>query len=258
MIVTKTFTVEKRGESLPDYAAPKTVGQVSVGPIHTSTDIGELAARLGSPITYDRRGNVVWYDNFEEPVTGWHISAFVDAYGRLDSTHFRSGCQSMKLHTEDAAGAMVSMELRAQILGSKRLGLEFSFSRSGHNCDLRADYYVYDGTTAFAVRFKLAAEDEKIYVWDGDTGTWIEVADTKGLVAWGYNIYTIKLVFDLDTSMYERLLFRNAEWNISNQPIYSYESDAPPEFRVRIWNQNYSDDGGDIWIDDVILTQNEP
>ncbi|GAH92629.1 unnamed protein product, partial [marine sediment metagenome] len=43
------YVVRTRGIGLPDYAQPKPVGSVPVGPIYTSTDVGELAARLGSP-----------------------------------------------------------------------------------------------------------------------------------------------------------------------------------------------------------------
>jgi len=47
----------------PDYGQ---AGPTSL--IATVPDLGELAARLGSNNTWDRRGFILWYDDFEASV----------------------------------------------------------------------------------------------------------------------------------------------------------------------------------------------
>ncbi|GAH47647.1 unnamed protein product, partial [marine sediment metagenome] len=64
--------------------------------------MGEIAARLGSIVTYDKRGDVVDFDNFEFPVLRWDINVVgSESYARLDSAQCRSGAQCMKMFTDN-------------------------------------------------------------------------------------------------------------------------------------------------------------
>ena len=50
----------------PDYG--RLSAQATVFPV---TDLGELAARLGSIVSHDRRGDVIWLDGFEDGLDKW-------------------------------------------------------------------------------------------------------------------------------------------------------------------------------------------
>ncbi|GAI49683.1 unnamed protein product, partial [marine sediment metagenome] len=65
----------------PDYGS-SAVKEVA----GTLADMGELAARLSSIVEYDRRGDVVYLDDFEEPVLKWSPLAAGAGYIRLDNT----------------------------------------------------------------------------------------------------------------------------------------------------------------------------
>ena len=54
------------GHGYPDYG---TQGPVST--VHSIQDLGELAVRLGSIVTFDRRGNVLWLDGFDSGIGAW-------------------------------------------------------------------------------------------------------------------------------------------------------------------------------------------
>ncbi|GAH46800.1 unnamed protein product, partial [marine sediment metagenome] len=188
------------------------------------SDMGEVAARLGSIVTYDKRGDVVDFDNFEEPILKWEVNPFVDAYGRLDSTHAKSGSQSMKLHTANRANAKVEIHRSFAILKAKKLGIEISFSLSNRNCDLWFYFWYNSGERAYDARLKFDPNSKKLYVWDEVGADWVEVADTWGVTVSGYFFHTIKLVVDFDNALYKRLLFDNEEYDISSRTVYNYES----------------------------------
>ena len=257
--IEKTFTVKSRGVGLPDYSAPKPVGQVPVGPIHTSTDIGELAARLGSPVTYDRRGNVVFYDDFEEPFLKWRILGYVDAYGRLDSTQVKTGSQSVRLHTGDVADAAITMVKNVPILASKEIGAEVTFSINGDDCDLLIQCSYYEAPTLYWPFIKFNPNLGETGIYEGPD-TYKKIADTP--VRWEAGdrpvFHTIKVVFDAETGLYRRLLFDHQEFDISNEVIFSSDFAGVPRALIVIRSENRAAVGGDIWINDFILTQNEP
>ena len=50
----------------PDYGASS--ARYTIFPV---TDLGELAVRLGSPVAYDRQGNVIYTESFENGLAGW-------------------------------------------------------------------------------------------------------------------------------------------------------------------------------------------
>lgn len=222
------------------------------------SDMGEVAARLGSIVTYDKRGDVIDFDNFENPLLKWVVESFIDGYGRLDSTYAKSGSQSMKLHTGNVGDAKVEMHRYFPIQKSRKLGIELSFSLSSRNCDLWFYYRYWSGTRYYDASFRFDPLDRKIYVWDGEADEWIKVADTWGIQIGGYFFHTIKLVVDFDTALYKRLLFDDGEYDISSQPIYNFGSEVFPILTVYIFSKNRDAAGGDMWIEDFILTQAEP
>ncbi|GAI56753.1 unnamed protein product, partial [marine sediment metagenome] len=46
--------------------------------IYRLADMGELAVRLGSIVTHDRRGDVIWMDNFDSGIAKWYQFASDD------------------------------------------------------------------------------------------------------------------------------------------------------------------------------------
>ena len=46
------------------------------------TDLGELAVRLGSPVSFDRRGDVVMMETFEDGLDAWVTDGLWSWLGR--------------------------------------------------------------------------------------------------------------------------------------------------------------------------------
>lgn len=237
----------------PDFGmyAPKEV-------VASISDMGEVAARLGSIVIFDRRGDVVDFDNFESPAIVWDTAVLGDdSYVCLDSTHVRSESQSLRLHTENSAGAFANIDRAFQILASKRLGIEISFSLRHEYFELRFYCYYYDGEQYHRAWLKILTNERKIYVFDTIEG-FVGVA-TYGDIALTPHVWnTIKLVFDINEAKYERLLFNNREYDISAYSLRPVDSEEGPFFRVQFWAINLNANGADVWLDDFILTQAEP
>ena len=248
MAVVDTYTVRTRGIGLPDYAQPKPVSGVPVGPVHTSTDIAELAARQGSPNTFDRRGNVLWMDGFENGIKNWVIDVGLGEVS-WDTAFVRNGGFSIKV---DSTGGPQRIMRYMAFPFLSRMGFEFSFHPEvfpGGDIELsiflRKELVIYE-----------AAIRSNLDTWEyNDNAGWhnlspdVPTTDAANLFA------TIKLVADFATNEYVRLIVNNTTFIMDGKPIRI----APgvlmwdPRMEIRL---EVSDNI--IWIDDFIVTTNEP
>jgi len=225
------------------------------------SDMGEVAARLGSIIIYDRRGMVVDYDNFEDPLLKWdRLTGVAGDYVRHDSFNARSGSQSVKLLTIADVDGEAGIEKSFQVLRATRLGFEYSFCSlsSGQYLDIEID--IYDGVRKHdvGVRIDNAALTPAIWLWD-DTGAWkrvIEVTWQLEDVDWLF--HTLKFVVDFSTDHYIRLMFNRDEYDISTELCQSVLNPGIPLVLARIIMKNKAAAGSEMWLEDFILTQEEP
>lgn len=233
------------------YAAKEVTASIS--------DMGEVAARLGSIVVYDKRGDVVHFDNFEDAILKWH-TIVTDAlcYTRFDSTHVRSGSQAVKLHTRALNGYLAGLVKAAPILVSKRVGVEISFSNISYNCFFSLELYFYDGALLHYGEVKIYPFTGKVYIWD-KTETDREIADLGKHLVYAHFYNTIKLVVDFKEDKFMRLLYNLNEYDLSAYETFTEEAaDVETQYLVRVRIQATSNDENDGWVDDFIFTQAEP
>lgn len=241
-----------RGSADWGIYAPKTT-------IATITDIGELAVRLGSIVTFDRRGDVVWLDDFEDGIIKWE--AKTDGTGSVitsDSTTARNGGKCAKLVPGSADLDTATINHFGPTMALSKTGIEISFTIDADHeqIDIHLDFFT--GSNLLAFRIRLLLSDLTLRYRD-ENATYVSIAtitqprtDTK-------TFHTLKLVVDPDTQKYVRLIYDNTEYDISAKlpRVSSDTTDSHLLFTARVVN---SDAGGNpaAYFDDAIVTQNEP
>lgn len=223
-------------------------------------DLGELAARLGSIATYDRRGNVVYLDDFEAPVLKWGISGdpFHTGWsGVLDSTSPRSGAQDLKLTTDAYSDNFVKALKQIQFRGSYRVGGEICFSLPSANSDWRLEVGVYTGTRVVDGWLKFDYTAGRLYYMNS-AGTYVELASSITLVSTTFTHYNTKLVIDAETEKYVRLLFGNTEYDLSAISCRASDSVLGLRTFYNIYVYNQDATAVSTCFDDFIATINEP
>ena len=237
----------------PDYgvAAPSHT-------IYTFEDIGELATRLGSPDTFDRRGNVIWLESFEDTLNRWDSGSF-GAEGDFQHTAeaSRSGSFSAKLLSattvdkdswiwcyrplpvESKIGIECSYAMYLQI---KYLYLILNFIERNDKYEYELRYDRYNTTLA--------------YLNSGGTYTDLPGRISTQLLYHTWN--TIKLVVDYENKKYVRALINSFSFDLSDiSGKHSggvYTECLMPKIMItnRVAGAHY------LYLDDIILTQNEP
>lgn len=256
--MARTWAFPSRGVGLPDYSASKPVGQVPVGPVYTSSDTGELAVRLGSPVSFDRRGNVIWLDDFENNINKW-VQYAVGTGGSIGLSNgaARNGAMSAKLITP--SDALLAARLYRDFLYPEvgKIGGEISFTIN-NNLDffqLGLQFWTETKYTHSLLRY-LPSEKALYYV--DSTSVLKVILSNANLFATTPLFHTLKLVVDIKTDKYVRALLDSYYVDMSEIACPTSTGVYTKDFNCQITAMGKAGLNVTIYVDDFILTQNEP
>lgn len=238
---------------LPDWGAltaQKTVYEI--------TDLGELAARLGSPVTFNRRGDVVFIDSFEDGLRAWYLSPAgtgSDIY--LSTQCARSGMFSARLIGGSDGDHQAAVLHRCHYPVLSSFGIEASFLVPGEIESFGLEFYVYDGVEVSIAAVEWVAASKEVKYWDAD-GADATLASGLDLALESYLFHTLKMVVDFENDQYRRCLLDNRSWDMSDIPLYASAVGSAQLLLVWVYIRSREGENDDAYVDDIILTQNEP
>lgn len=264
--VVEEYAVKTRGLGLPDYAAA--VGGVPVGPVYTSTDIAELAARLGSPVTFDRRGNVVWFDDFESNINKWSIRFSGNGPGDtplgvgggavLSADAVYRGSLAAKLTTPDAVGDGVNLDLFLPVATITNLGAEVSFTLDDDVWWYQITIIRRNGTVGLGGAIRYSLPGQVLTYWNSAGGRTDLIAPLDlGVAPEGsHQWHTLKMVADMTNGKYLRCIIDDQSIDmVADMLVMPYIS-SPSTF-VSVNSSNGAVGNHSNFVDNVIVTQNE-
>jgi len=238
----------------PDWGV--TAGAVT---IYQLTDMAELAVRLGSIVTHDRRGDVVWFDGFEDGLEKW--STFAPADGGsvdLSTARARNGQYSARLVSDEGGAVGTRIDKTIPFPVASPMGAEFSFMLEQHIGWLELIFDIYDGDAA----------TQYFVTWSdaNDNLTYLDFECAPQVIASGVDLsmavnlfHTMKLVVDMENHAYARLILNQTEYPLAGIAAYVDPTDkTSAALRVRINVTGRAGENDVIRVDDVIITQNEP
>jgi len=225
---------------------------------HVIGDLAELAARLWSPNTYDRRGEVVWMDQFESGMSKWKDASYdVNDDSLLVADYPYQGEYAIKLVTGGAAIRLAEIHRYLTPPRVNKWGLEvavnFWTDYDGFAIELRRIH----GELAYSASLSLDNVAGKIQTYDSNN----ELVDLDDLpLSWGGHghYHVLKIVADFDTNYRVRALFDQNEYDISEHAIKpvgtdeAYYNDIIITYIGREGKTDY------CLIGQVIVTANEP
>jgi len=241
------------GHGWPDYkkiSAMKTV--------HPIFDVGEAAVRLGSIVTFDRRGDVIFLDSFEDGMDKWEKNEVgTGAEIHLSAATARSGAYSCRILTSATNNELSFIRKFLFFPVISKVGVEFSYAASASDVQIMLTVNARSGgkMRRFHIKYN---EDEQTFYYRDSTGTWVSLSPTCWMKSYEKYFHTIKLVFDLETTKYVRLLADDGEYDLSDKSGEEVTDTDFPYTGIGIHAATRSAAQRKVWIDDFILTQNEP
>lgn len=222
------------------------------------SDMGEVAARLGSIVIFDKRGDVVDFDNFEEPVLKAKYTDRDYPFGvHLTNEAARSGCQSVRMRPRDIIEDTAFFQKFATPLATSKLGVEVSFTAPLQHAYVYAGIVLYTPAAEKTACILLDTRLRNLYYYN-EEGDPILIGSFTNIHPLRYLFYTLKLVVNFDTNKYARCLFSNQEWDLSAHSIQVTPRELVPYFTYCLTFENQTTSENVIYVDDFILTQAEP
>lgn len=226
--------------------------------VHGMADMAELAARLGSPVTFNREGNVLYMDTFEWGIRPWaQTTAGTGAEIRTSNVWHKFGAYSCALVCGSDGGQIAKIDRWFPYPVLTKTGLEFSFTRDAYFDNLRVILMLFDGSRRYQFYLIYDLDDATIQI--RTSAGWKTVVSNLTLAAFGTSLFHVfKLVCDFDTKKYVRLIVNETETNLSAYTAFSGTNTTTPSMQAWIEARGDSGNNSVVYVDDVVITQNEP
>jgi hypothetical protein len=241
------------GNDTPDWG-----GKYNDSQFYPLDDMAELAARLGSPITYDRRGALLWSYGFQAGIGDVGPTATgANSVVALSASIWESPPASCVLRSGTADGAQAYIERRVAWPVSRRVGFAASCRFGSNVSKLFHDIYAYNGTTNYYSYLLLDCDADVAQVRTGDAGL-LTLIDPLPDLRTGYYFTHLKLVVDLATFGLVRAIVDDAEFDLSGHTMAQVADGSAPNIRCRVTNEGHNLVVASVNVDNIIITANEP
>lgn len=226
--------------------------------IHSVSDMGELAVRLGSPVNYDRSGNVLYCTDFQNGLGDFHslisgTGGDVYLYGDLS---YSAGICCCLIGTSDwPYRGFLYNDFRPIALN--KMGFEVALMPvvNVDYINVFLDYYV--DSIAHRFGLKMDITNKKFYCITMD-GAEQELDDFDWSPATVNFFHTLKIVGDLETKKLVRGFYNENEFDLSDYGAYTLGAADIQLVRSVVEVHSTPGANGKCYIDNWVVTINEP
>lgn len=221
------------------------------------TGNSDLAARLGSPLTWDWRGNVLYSHDFS---TGWgpllKVEHGTGASSVVGPEMGGYGGYAAKLTSGSDAWDWASAQFHVGANPCLRVGLAGRFSIDGNTgyVNIFVEHQIGASSPYGSLRLDIANSQLQIYT---SGGSWQNVGAVV-VNTYSYAYCWLKLVINQSTAYYERALYNETEIDLSSYPCPVTSSTYVGSILSNFVNYGREGQNDVVYLDQLVLTVNEP
>lgn len=220
-------------------------------------DLGELAARLGSIVTFDRRGDVIYLEDFSRGYPLWGVAEYgTGAAIELTTKRALSPPFSMSLITGNDGAKAAKMTYQVAYPALSKIALEYAFTLHVNLVYHRFDFLHRDGSTAYHYGVRLDVQNGKLAVREPGP-VWTEFASGLNLKSDEWVFHVGKLVEDIENNAYCRFILDDVSYLLSDYEPYSESETTVPYIEAAILTEGPAGSNVETFVDNIIITQNE-
>jgi hypothetical protein len=240
------------------HGTPDWYGLYSLSVNYFLQDLAEHAVRLGSIVSTDRRGTCVLIDGFDKGLAGWELVATDGLhYPRLTVYPSYRSDAALMLHTSEIPGKYTGITKWIQTLEIEGIGIELCIAPDAYLGALEIGVKVYRDGTLYWIRARWNSESGFFELYRSDD-TWKELVDIVGIQQNGLTFSTLKVVADLNTGYYNRVIINGVTTRATATEIFTDDTSVGDHTEIYVLCDCGGEPGTHTVIDDIIVTQNEP
>ena len=237
----------------PDWGV--TAGQTTVFELG---DLAELAVRLGSIDSFHRAGTVIFLSGFSGGLAGW-VTNTLGAGSTVDLTaaQTRSPLLAARLAGGAAAGSFALLERRLAYPVLSGLGFEVAFFLLNDADRVNVSISVYNGTTLDAYGVRYDDVNNRLQYLDS-AAVWTTFATGVDLMHINGPFHVAKLIVDAAAGEYASFILNETVYSLAGIAVYAEADATEPHLRPAVTLWPLAGAGSTMYVDDWIVTQNEP
>jgi len=193
--------------------------------IYSLPDLGELAARLGSVMRYNRSGNLLWYDDFRESVSKWTptYSGGTGSWGISPAKALIGGTSGL-LTTPSMSGSLARIETDLVYPVQGKIGFEAAITQESTTSpiDIKIEAGIPPSYSMWVIRYAYETSTLSIF---GSDGAYHMLSSSLELSVLHKGFHHFKVIIDLATDRYHSLKIDN-----SSYPVTAYSA-----YKTGIW-----------------------
>ncbi len=225
--------------------------------VYRVDDLAELSARLNKAVSLERRGETVFFEDFEHGLNAWDAYTLgTGAAITLTADEFVSKGFACQLLAGSDGSRMAWIDYELPLLSMTKIGLECRIKQFTNidNITIYIDYY--DGTTLYNGRLRYNPLLSTITIRDSDNNYETVLTGIDPPTA-GELFDYLKIVVDSNTGKYVRGMYNNNVIDLSEHDLYQIADAGPKRMVVVVHTQSVSGENGKAVIDNIIVTRNE-
>lgn len=218
----------------------------------------ELAVRLGAINRLDRLGEVILADSFEDGLVHYSITTSgVGSKVILWAGIGRSGAYAIQVTTSSTNNQESGIIASVPLIELSRSGFEISGTLTATASYLVIYLTMYTGSIKYDARLRYRIDTHNLEIWVSP-GTWLAVGTATITLFGGSRFTSLKVVGDPITGTYVRAVLNGLRVDISTNLLISSASTVAPSITVQAYLATLSSGQIVTYLDDAIITQNEP
>jgi len=237
-------------------------GLVDLPIVIPGSEDSEIPVRLESIVNFDRKGAVIFLNGFEGSLGAFELLGGVSP-DQIEKTtdSVKNGMYGVRLTPLADPNKFAGLQRFQAAPFNNRVGFELSFTYNrwltSYNWSI-TNYNIPQYWRAF-VKLVFTAYGDPKDIQISTPGLMVTIDPAHALFDHRRLFHTLKLVVDFDTHKYVRLILDNVIFDLSDYDLnYSYSSTQYPHLHTYFQVQGTSEGLEDMFIDDWILTDNEP
>lgn len=241
------------GRDVPDYSLIIPNFEL----LHT-VNTGVLTPQSGAPNIHRLSGNILALEQFTHGMNTWDTSdSGLNSEPTLNGQYYFRTPYSLRLRSSGVGTPRSIIRNDFWFPFDSIIGLEFAFLKELVDDNFYFYIELYDGTMLHKAEIRMAFGTNTVMLTKAN-GQYYNIYDYDV----GYDLTNVweihKIVIDLSTKMYVRYINNDNEYDISAYGLYSEANTTYPKMRVYFDLEPQSTSPDTVYIDNVIITIDEP